>query len=189
MRNQFLKLFKILLVLVLFISAKPVFAYQTVAMDFIGLWYKIKYINNERDAIVQYVRQGYDKNTWNESIVFHTFKWTKEKEMNASDLMQYLLTDVRRKNSSLKVEYIKNHPEDMIASWCVDKNELMDEHCEILRTTQSFEGALSIHYLNKNLKHFEDVKYVWLEKISKARVYQSYFRLDRILNKSMTFEL
>ena len=189
MKNQVLKLFKIAFFLIVFMMAKPVFAYQTVAMDFIGLWYKIKYINNERDAIVQYVRQGYDKDNWTESVVFHTFKWTKEKETTARDLMQYLLSDVRRKNGSLKVEYIKNYPEDMIATWCVEKNDLMDAHCEILRTTQSFEGALSMHYLNKNPQHFLGVKNEWLERMSKARVYQSYFRLDRILNKSMTFEL
>lgn len=184
-----MKLFKIILFLAIFLLAKPSYAYQTVAMDFIGLWYKINYINNERDAIVQYVPRGYNKENWTESIVFHTFKWTKDKEMSATELMSSLLNDVRKKNSSLNVEYIQRHPQDMIASWCVEKNDLMQAHCEILRTTQSFEGVLSMHYLNKNPKHFEYVKQEWLEKIRKARVYQSYFRLDRILNKSMTFEL
>lgn len=169
--------------------AKPAFAYQTVAMDFVGLWYKINYINNERDAIVQYVRHGYDKDNWSESIVFHTFKWTKDNEMSANELMTSLLNDVRKKNSSLQVEYVKKHPQDMIATWCVDKNDLMQAHCEILRTTQSFDGALSMHYLNKNPQHFMSVRDEWVERIRKARVYQSYFRLDRILNKSMTFEL
>ena len=189
MRCQFLKLFKIFLFFTFFLIAVPAFAYQTVAMDFVGLWYKMNYINNERDAIVHYVRQGYNKDTWSESIVFHTFKWTKESGMSARELMQSLLAEVRKKNSSLKVEYVKKHEEDMIVSWCVDKNELMDAHCEILRTTQSFEGALSIHYINKNPKDFLYVKQDWLNKIRKARIYQSYFRQDRILNKALTFEL
>ena len=103
--------------------------------------------------------------------------------------MSSLLNDVRRKNGTLQVEYIKKHPQDMVATWCIAQNEAMQEHCEILRTTQSFDGALSMHYLNKNPKHFETIKQEWLERILKARVYQSYFRLDRILNKSMTFEL
>ena len=184
-----MKLFKIVLFLAIFLFAKPAFAYQTVAMDFVGLWYKINYVNNERDAIVHYIRQGYTKDNWTESIVFHTFKWTKDKEMSAQELMSSLLNDVRRKNNTIQVEYIKRHPQDMIASWCVDKNENMQAHCEILRTTQSFDGALSMHYLNKNIDHFNLVKQEWLERIRKARVYQSYFRLDRILNKSMTFEL
>lgn len=184
-----MKLFKIVLFLAIFLFAKPAFAYQTVAMDFVGLWYKINYVNNERDAIVHYVRQGYTKDNWTESMVFHTFKWTKDKEMSAQELMSSLLNDVRRKSGTLQVEYIKTHPQDMIATWCVVKNDLMPEHCEILRTTQSFDGALSMHYINKNPEHFNVVKQEWIDRIRKARVYQSYFRLDRILNKSMTFEL
>lgn len=184
-----MKWFSLLILCLFFSVATPANAYQTVAMDFPGNWYKIKYINNERDAIVQFVRQGYNQNNWDESVIFHTFKWTQERGMPAKNLLLSLLSDVQRKNNTLKVQYIRLDEEEALVSWCVNAVKDMPAHCEILRTTQSFEGALSMHYVNKDIRHFYTVKQDWVERISNARVYQSYFRLDRILNKSMTFEL
>lgn len=171
------------------LNIRPVFGYQTVAMDFVGNWYKVNYVNNERDAIVQFVRKGQTRTNWDESIVFHTFKWTQARGMSAKNLMYYLLTDVSRKNPTMRVEYLKVTEEDTLSSWCVNATQNMPAHCELLRTTQSFEGALSMHYINKNPKNYIAVRPEWVERMSKARIYQSYFRLDRILNKSLTFEL
>ena len=169
--------------------ANQSFAYQTVAMEFNGNWYKARYLSNDSDAIVQYLKQGQTLKNWDESIVFHTFKWSKGQDMSAQGLMQYLIRDVRRKYPNMKVEYITVYPEDTVSSWCVEAINNLPAQCEILRTTQSFEGALSIHYINKNPKDFLYVKQDWLNKIRKARIYQSYFRQDRILNKALTFEL
>lgn len=184
-----MKLFKAILPLIIGFIATPVFAYQTVTMDFPGNWYKVNYITNDNDAIVQFVRQGYNANNWNESVVFHTFKWSKNRATTAKSLMMYLLQDVQKKNPTMKVEYLRLDTEETLSSWCVQATKIMPAHCELLRTTQSFEGALSMHYINKNPQNYASVKKDWIERMSKARVYQSYFRLDRILNKSMTFEL
>lgn len=184
-----MKLFKVIAIILALCITLPALAYQTVYLDFPGNWHKINYINNKRDAIVQFVRNGYNKTTWEESVVFHAFKWTKEKKTSAQSLMHSLLNDVNRKNPTLKVEYIKVTPEDSLVSWCVETMNNVPAHCEVLRTTQSFEGALSMHYINRNIKHFGIVKQEWVERINKARVYQNYYRLDRILNKSMAFEL
>jgi len=167
----------------------PAMAYQTVAMDFPGNWYKLRYVSNENDAIVQFVRQGYNASNWQESVVFHTFKWSQNRNMSAKDLMFYLLNDAAKKNPSMKVQYFKVQPEETLSSWCASATKTVPAHCELLRTTQSFEGALSMHYVNKNIKNYNYVKQDWINRMSKARIYQSYFRLDRILNKSMTFEL
>ena len=164
-------------------------AYQTVAMDFPGNWYKIRYVNNENDAIVQFVRRGYNEETWQESVVFHTYKWSKNRNMSAQSLMYYLLRDVGKKNPTMKTTYLRLDPEETLTSWCTSATKTAPAQCELLRTTQSFEGALSMHYINKNPQNYNAVKQDWIERMSKARVYQSYFRLDRILNKSMTFEL
>ena len=189
MRDPFLKLSKIIITLALFFITSPVFAYQTVFMDFPGNWYKVNYVNNERDTIVQFVRKGYNRLNWEESVVFHSYKWTKEKHTSAKNLMYSLLNDVGKKNKTLKVEYIKVTPEDTLVSWCVDAQKDVPAHCELLRTTQGFDGALSMHYINKNTKQYKVVRNEWQTRISKATVYQNYYRLDRILNKSMTFEL
>ncbi len=185
-----MKLFKTLLtVLITIFSINAAQAYQTVTMDFPGNWYKINYISNENDAIVQFIRQGYNANNWEESVIFHTFKWSQKRNMAAKSLMLYLLKDVEKRNSTIKVEYLRLDPEESMSSWCVQANKTMPAHCELLRTTQSFEGALSMHYINKNPQNYNAVKNDWIERMNKAKVYQSYFRLDRILNKSMTFEL
>lgn len=167
----------------------PVMAYQTVTMDFPGNWYKIKYLNNDRDGIVQFVRQGYNEKNWYESVVFHVFKWTKDREMTAKKLLLVLLSDVQRKNNTMKVKYIKLDDDEAMATWCVRAVPNMPAHCELIRTTQSFEGAMSMHYINRDTENFHFVKNDWIERVSNAKVYQSYFRLDRILNKSLTFEL
>lgn len=164
-------------------------AYQTVAMDFPGNWYKLRYVNNENDAIVQFIRRGYNQNNWQESVVFHTFKWSKNRNTSAKNLMYYLLNDARKKNPAMKIQYIEFQPEETLISWCAPATKTTAANCEILRTTQSFEGALSMHYINKDIKNFNYVKQDWINRMTKARVYQSYFRLDRIMNKSMTFEL
>lgn len=171
------------------LTALPAKAYQTVAMDFPGNWHKVKYIQNDNDAIVQFVRNGYNLQNFNETVVFHTFKWSQNRNMTAQGLMNYLIRDVQQRNNTMKVQYLKVQPEETLVSWCVSANKLMPAHCELLRTTQSFEGALSMHYINKNQQNFYAVRKDWIERMSKARVYQSYFRLDRILNKAMTFEL
>ncbi len=167
----------------------PVFAYQTVVMDFPGNWYKLNYMNSESDAIIQFVRSGYNANNWQESVVFHTFKWSLGRNLNAQRLRDSLLSDVRRRNSSIKINYLKNNEEDTLTSWCVTGNKALSSQCELLRTTQSFEGAMSMHYINKSPQNYYYVRKDWENRIGKAVVYQSYFRLDRVLNKSMTFEL
>lgn len=184
-----MKLFKTILIVAALFLTLPAMAYQTVVMDFPGNWYKLRYISNENDAIVQFIRQGYNENNWQESVVFHTYKWSQKRNMSAQSLMFYLLNDAKKKNPTMKLQYLTVQPEETLSSWCAQATKTTPAQCELLRTTQSFEGALSMHYINKNPQNYKSVKQDWITRMSKAKVYQSYFRLDRILNKSMTFEL
>ena len=53
-----MKLYKLLVLIFVLFFANQSFAYQTVAMEFNGNWYKARYMSNDSDAIVQYLKQG-----------------------------------------------------------------------------------------------------------------------------------
>src|SRR5574344_706883 len=104
-------------------------------------------------------------------------------------MLKSLLAQTYQKNHSLKYTVYKKRPEDSIASWCVIGNDKLSTQCELLRVTDGAEGIISIHYINKNKKSFEANFERWYDIVSKVKVYNSYYRWDRVLNKADTFEL
>ena len=58
----------------------------------------------------------------------------------------------------------------------------------IYRVVKSFDGYLSIQYINRSLEDFKFQYFKWLEAIRNAKPYQAEFRNDRYLSKE-TLEL
>ena len=91
-------------------------------------------------------------------------------------------------NNYSKYEYVRISQNDAIATRCVITNDRMPAQCDIYRVMESFDGYISVQYINKNMESFKLNYQKWLDTLSKARPYQSEFRNDRYLNKD-NFEL
>ena len=84
---------------------------------------------------------------------------------------------------------LKDTTDDVIAVRCTGEYKHLPPQCEILRTAKSHSGVITLHYIDKNIPHYRLTHEDWYERIKKAVFYESYFRNDRVLNKSMYLEL
>lgn len=179
----------LLLIISLFIC-QSAFSYQTVLVDFPANqgWHPVCYDEQVGEVILQYVPVGQNSQRWNETVVFHSYKnlpWTN----SAARLMDRLTQQMELQNSSQLYKYIKYTGADSIATRCVQKNANIPTQCEIFRTSKSFEGLISMHYINKDINDFKNTYNLWYQIIKNIRIYYSYYMDDRILNKSTSFEM
>ena len=178
-------------VLLLFISlflAQATFAYETVLIDFPPYqgWHAVYYSEQNREAILQYVPLNQTAENWTRALIFHSYKNSKK---SAAKFLDRNTMQMESKNSSQLYKYTKYDEMDSIAVRCVDKNSLIPAQCEIYRVSKSFEGLISMHYINKNVEDYIKTYKLWYQIIKNIRIYRSYYRTDRILDKADTFEL
>lgn len=184
---------KILTICILFttIFACAANAYETALItypDYNKNWKEVYKGKQYDEVITQWIPSYSGSNDWSESVVFHSYKWAKGN--SCYKFMSNLLASAASRNKTMRSQIIKDRAEDSVAIWCADKTPSMAAQCEILRVTSSYEGLVSIHYVNKNPDAF--VKYqkdIWLPIIRNVRIYYSYFRWDRVNGKETSIQL
>lgn len=175
---------------ILFLINNQCFGYEALIINFPEKegWKNVYYYKTDRETIVQFVPRGETKEKWTRSVIFRSYK----QDLNRTTpkrLKNNLLLGVKKINNSIKYVNYKNTEDDTITGWCVKKNKKMNGQCEILRTTFGHESMVSIHYIDKNINSTKKIDKKWLEILKYTRVYYSYYRMDRLLNREMIFEL
>jgi len=174
--------------LILFISALSVFAYETIIFHFPDgeLWEKAYYKKVGNEAILQYVPGGQTTNNWNRSIVVHSYN---NSGYILRDFITKELRKMRRINPNGKYQTIKMRDNDAIFTRCTEKYNEIEPHCEFLRISNAHGGIVTVQYMNRNKKDFENNYTLWLQVIRGAKFMNSYWRDERTFDKSLYFEL
>lgn len=181
---------KVLLLIISLFLTQATLAYETVLIDFPENqgWHVVYYATQGDESILQYVPIGQTEQNWTRTLVFHSYKnlsWTD----SAAAFMDRTTMQMEAQNSTQLYKYTKYNEMDSIAVRCVEKNTVMPRQCEIYRTSKSFEGLISMHYINKNVEDYKANYNFWYQIIQDIRIYNSYYRTDRILDKATSFEL
>lgn len=169
-------------------AANFVLAYQTVLIDFPENqgWHEVYYQKQGSEAILQYVPGGQNETNWTRTLVFHSYP---NSIYNSAGFMDRSTAQMESANSTGLYHYTKYSSLDSIAVRCVEKNALVPRQCEIYRVSNSFEGLISMHYINKNVQDFKHNYDTWYQIVKNIRIYQSYYRDDRVMDKATSFEL
>lgn len=181
---------KVLLLIISLLLCQAVFAYQTVLVDFPPNqgWHAVCYETQAGEIILQYVPVGQSNENWTRAVIFHAYKnltWTD----SSAAFMDRITQQMEMKNSSQLYRYTKYTEADSIATRCIQKNANTPTQCEIFRVSKSFEGLISMHYINRNVQDFKNNYNQWYGIMKDIRIYYSYYMDDRILDKATSFEL
>lgn len=188
MKKVRLKIFSLLTVIIMSIGV-AYSAYQTLAFDFpngAGNWHVAYHRKLRTETIVQYVPSGETYTNWTQTMVIHAYHNVQAKTPLA--FLRRLTAQMEELNDYAKYQFERITPNDAIATRCVVGNARMSAQCDIYRVVQSFDGYISIQYINRSLEDFKGQYFKWLEAIRNARPYQADFRNDRYLSKD-TLEL
>lgn len=179
---------KVLLFSVMLLTALAVCAYETIIFHFPDgeLWEPAYYKKVGNEAILQYVPGGQTSNNWTRSIVVHSYN---ENESPAPFFAQYEIRKMRRVNPNGQYRIIKSKERDAIYTRCTTDYKEVPAHCEFLRITRGHHGIITMQYMNRNKKDFENNYTLWLQVMRDARLLDSYYRTERTFDKSMYFEL
>ena len=179
---------KVLLLLSISFSIIAVSAYETIIFHFPDgeLWESAFYKKRGNEAILQYVPGGQTSNNWVRTIVVHSYN---ESDAPATYFAQNEMRKMLKINPTAKYKTIKASENDAIFTRCTDKYNELPEHCEFLRITKAHGGIVTVQYMNRNKKDFENNYTLWLEVIRGARLMNSPYRTERTFDKSMYFEL
>lgn len=179
---------RVLLFSILLLTTLSVFAYETIIIKYPSgeLWVKAYYKKVRNEAILQYVPKGQSHNDWNRSIIVHSYNesGTPIKSFIAGDLARMTKT-----NPTANYKYLKLVDTDAIAGRCTQDYKGIQAQCEFYRVTRMHNGIVSIHYINRDKDDFLSNYTVWYDIIRQAKFYNSYYRDERILNKSEFFEI
>ena len=179
---------KVLLFSLIVFSAIAAFAYETIIFHFPDgeRWEGAYYKKVGNEAIIQYVPYGQTSNNWTRSIVVHSYN---ENESPATYFAQTEIRKMLRINPKGKYQVIKSKENDAIYTRCTENYNNIQGHCEFLRITRAHGGIVSIQYMNRSQKDFENNYTLWLQVIRDARLMNSYYRDERTFDKSMYYEL
>ena len=179
---------KVLLFSLIFLSTLAVCAYETIIFHFPDgeLWDVSYYKKQGNEAILQYVPDGQTSSAWNRSIVVHSYNGN---ESEAPYFAQVEIRKMLKINPTGKYRTIKSRENDAVYTRCTDNYKEIQGHCEFLRITRAHGGTVTIQYMNRNKKDFENNYTLWLEIIRGARLMNSFYRDERTFNKSIYFEL
>ena len=179
---------KVLLFSLIMLTTLAVCAYETIIFHFPDgeLWEASYYKKRGNEAILQYVPGGETSNNWTRSIVVHSYN---ENESPAPFFAQYEIRKMRKINPKGQYSIIKSRANDAIYKRCTEDYNNIQAHCEFLRVTRAHGGVVTIQYMNRNKKDFENNYTLWLQVIRDARLMNSYYRTERTFDKSMYFEL
>ena len=94
-----------------------------------------------------------------------------------------------KNNLTSQYKYLKIDERDCITGRCTQDYKGIKGQCEFFRASRAHGGIISIHYINKNKEEFIKDYKRWYDIIKKAKFLNTYWRNNRILNKSEYFEL
>ena len=179
---------KVLLFSLLLITTLAVCAYETIIIHFPDseLWEPAYYKKVGYEALLQYVPKGETSDNWKRTIVVHSYN---EIDADINWFAQKEIRKMRKINPKGNYRNIKNNQNDTIFTRCTEEYNTQQPHCEFLRITRAHKGIVTVQYMNRNKKDFENNYTLWFEIIKDARLMNSYYRTERTFDKSMYFEL
>ena len=170
------------------ITTITAFAYETVIIKYPNgeLWQKAYYKKIADEAILQYLPKNQTRENWKRSIVVHSYYGSAYPVNNfiAAELVR--MTKI---NPTGKYKYLKFTPVDSIAGRCTEDYNGIKAQCEFYRVSRAHDGIVSIHYINRNKDDFMNNYREWYDIIKRAKFLNTYWRNERMLNKSDYFEL
>ncbi len=175
------------IILSFFISLAAI-AYETIIIDFPQKtkWNVVFYRNIGTEAILQYVPDGESYSKWTQTVIVHSYKGSTYPANQLSDM---LTLQLQRQNPTGRYQYLRYTGVDSVAVRQTNTYKNIVGQAEIFRTTKAAEGLMTIQYIDKNKTRFKQNYNTWLKIIRDARTYNSYWRDNRILNKSESYEL
>lgn len=180
-------LFSLTCALFLF-SALCVFAYETIIIKFPDkeLWVKAYYKKVGNEALLQYVPGGQARDNWTRAIVIHSYKYSN---YPINVFLSNTTGRMQKMNPTSPYKTLRLTENDAIVGRCTTNYNKVQGQCEFLRVTKGYEGTVTIHYMNKNKDDFMYHYNQWYDIIKKAKLYNSYYRDERTLDKAEYFEL
>ncbi len=188
MKKIFGKLFSNIVLIFIFTLCfqKMAFGYEAILIDFpSGGWHKVFHEDRVKESIIQFVPANQTKNSYLETVIFHSYKWEYNSNLTPESVLKYQLSHTALKYRDIELSYIKDDPTDTMAIWCSKSAS----QCEIIRVSRGYEGIVTMHYINNNPQYFQSICSNWVNIIKKVRIYYSYYRWDIIMNKSTTIQL
>lgn len=169
-------------------TALTVFAYETVIIKFPEneVWVKAYYKKVGLESILQYVPRGQSQKNWNRAIIIHSY------DQAAYPITVFMANNIAmmaKNNPTAPYKYLRLNDHECIAGRCTKDYKGIHAQCEFFRATRAHGGIVSIHYINKDKDDFMRNYKLWYDIIRKAKFMNTYWRNDRILNKSEFFEL
>lgn len=180
---------KVLLSSILFFAVTLcVVAYETIIINFPEreLWVKAYYKKVGLEAILQYVPKNQSSHNWKQTIVVHSYN-------DSTYPIRVFLSNTSAKmlkiNPTANYKTLRLTHNDAIIGRCTENYGKVSAQCEFFRVTRGYSGIVTIHYMNKDKKDFMANYDQWYNIIKRAKLYNTYYRDERILNKSEFFEL
>ena len=177
---------RVLLSSLLFILATlTTIAYETVIIKYPDgeLWQKAYYKKTGAEALLP---KGQTRENWKRSIVIHSYY---EAAYPVNNFIAGELIRMTKINPTGKYKYLKFTPVDSIAGRCTEDYKNIKAQCEIFRVSRAHEGIITIHYINRDKEDFLENYHQWYDIIRKTKFLNTYWRNERMLNKSEYFEL
>ena len=177
-----------LLIGLLLFSTLCVFAYETIIIKFPSkeLWVKAYYKKIGNEAILQYVPSGQARDNWTRAVVVHSYKYSN---YPISVFLSNTSARMQKINPTAPYKTLRLTENDAIIGRCTKDYNKTQGQCEFLRVTKGYEGTVTIHYMNKNKDDFMYHYNQWYDIIKQAKLYNSYYRDERTLDKAEYFEL
>ena len=169
-------------------TALTVFAYETVIIKIPQdeVWTKVYYKKIGLESILQYVPKGQTQKNWNRAIIIHAY------DQAAYPITVFMANNIAlmaKNNPTAPYRYLRLNDHECIAGRCTKNYKGIHSQCEFFRATRTHGGIISIHYINKDEGDFMKNYQLWYDIVRKAKFMNTYWRNDRILNKSEFFEL
>lgn len=178
----------LLVSIIILFSALAVYAYETVIIKFPPdeVWVRAYYKKIGLESILQYVPKGQTHKNWNRSIIVHAY------DQAAYPITVFMANNIAlmaKNNPTAPYRYLRLNDHECIAGRCTKNYKGVHSQCEFFRATRAHGGIISIHYINKDEDDFMKNYQLWYDIIRKAKFMNTYWRNDRILNKSEFSEL
>ncbi len=180
---------KVLLFSIIFLFTGLIcFGYETIIFHFPDgeNWEKAYYKKRGYEAILQYVPLGQTSENWKRTIIVHSYN---HNGIPVRYFAQNEIRKMKRINPTSEYQTLKLKENEALFTRCTEKYKDIQPQCEFLRVSQPHGGIVTIQYINRNKDDFEKNYTLWLETVKGARFYNSYYRDERIFDKSIYFEL
>ena len=169
-------------------TALAVFAYETVIIKFPQdeVWVRAYYKKIGLESILQYVPRGQTHKNWNRTIIVHAY------DQAAYPITVFMANNIAlmaKNNPTAPYRYLRLNDHECIAGRCTKNYKGVHSQCEFFRATRAHGGIISIHYINKDEDDFMKNYQLCYDIIRKEKFMNTYWRNDRILNKSEFSEL